>query len=71
MGVQRSRAYLEAGADCVYPIMLGDHDMIRSFVERVESLVNVLLRPGAPDLDAMRQLMVARVRWARDCTTWP
>jgi 2-methylisocitrate lyase-like PEP mutase family enzyme len=60
-GVRRARAYLEAGADCVYPIMLSDHDTIRAFVEMVEGPVNVLLGPDAPDLDALRQLMVARV----------
>jgi 2-methylisocitrate lyase-like PEP mutase family enzyme len=60
-GVRRARAYLEAGADCVYPIMLSDRDTIRAFVERAEGPVNVLLRPGVPSLDTLRRLMVARV----------
>jgi 2-methylisocitrate lyase-like PEP mutase family enzyme len=33
--IERARAYLDAGADCVYPIMLADGDAIARFVREV------------------------------------
>ncbi|MHB8311686.1 MAG: isocitrate lyase/PEP mutase family protein [Candidatus Dormibacteria bacterium] len=60
-GVCRARAYLEAGADCVYPILLNEQGLIESFVKQVEGPVNVLLGADAPDLATMRRLGVARV----------
>ncbi len=60
-GVRRARRYLDAGADCVYPIMLHDRATIRSFVEQVGGSVNVLLRSGVPSVDDLRRLKVARV----------
>jgi len=60
-GVKRSRAYLEAGADCVYPITISDEAAIGDFVQGVAGPVNVNLRAGTPGLDALRRLGVARV----------
>ena len=34
--VRRARLYLEAGADCVFPIRLADDELIGEFVRRVE-----------------------------------
>ncbi|HUY97382.1 MAG TPA: isocitrate lyase/phosphoenolpyruvate mutase family protein [Verrucomicrobiae bacterium] len=60
-GLLRAAAYLGAGADCVYPIMLSDPRTLRAFVERVGGPVNVLLGPGTLGLRALSQLGVARV----------
>jgi len=60
-GVRRGRAYLEAGADCVYPIMIQDENAIDAFVDGVGGAVNVNLRAGTPSLDMLRRLNVARV----------
>jgi 2-methylisocitrate lyase-like PEP mutase family enzyme len=60
-GIRRGRAYLEAGADCVYPIMISDERAIGAFVDGVGGNVNVNLRPGTPGLDTLRRLNVARV----------
>ena len=59
-GVRRARLYREAGATCVYPIVLGDEALIESFVAAVDAPVNILLRPGAPSVARLRELGVRR-----------
>ena len=39
--LDRGARYLAAGADCVYPIAVGDPDVIRSLVEGIPGPVNV------------------------------
>ncbi|HVA25674.1 MAG TPA: isocitrate lyase/phosphoenolpyruvate mutase family protein [Chloroflexota bacterium] len=60
-GVRRGRAYLAAGADCVYPITISDEHAIGAFVDGVGGAVNVNMRAGTPPLDVLRRLNVARV----------
>lgn len=62
-GVRRARLYLQAGADCVFPIRLSDEELIREFVERVDGPVNVVAA-GAPPLARLAQLGVARISYA-------
>lgn len=52
-GVERARAYLAAGADCVYPILI--RSPVKSFVDAVGGAVNVALLPefSVPDLAAV------------------
>jgi 2-methylisocitrate lyase-like PEP mutase family enzyme len=57
----RARAYLAAGADCVYPITLDDPDAIGRLVQAVDAPVNILLRPGSPSVARLRELGVRRV----------
>lgn len=57
----RSRAYLAAGADCVYPIWLTDSDAIGRLVSELAAPVNVLLRPGSPDVEQLTALGVRRI----------
>ncbi|MEV0620922.1 isocitrate lyase/phosphoenolpyruvate mutase family protein [Nonomuraea sp. NPDC050404] len=59
--VARGRRYLEAGADCVYPIGLGDEDEIRALVGEVGGPVNIYFRPGMHDLARLAEIGVARV----------
>jgi 2-methylisocitrate lyase-like PEP mutase family enzyme len=59
--IRRARAYAAAGADCVYPILLTEVDAIGRIVNEVDTAVNVLLRPGAPSIDRLRQLGVRRI----------
>ncbi|WP_219463811.1 isocitrate lyase/PEP mutase family protein [Nonomuraea rhizosphaerae] len=61
--VDRARRYLEAGADCVYPIGLADEDEIGALVGEVEGPVNVLFKPGVPSLARLAELGVARVSY--------
>ena len=62
--LRRASAYLEAGADCVYPIALWETDALRSFTSEVGGPVNVTRLPQAPSLVELAALGVARVSWA-------
>ena len=62
-GVERARAYLDAGADCVYPIFLRDADARRSFVEATPGPVNVLAMPGQGTFRELAADGVARVSY--------
>ncbi|MBB2913699.1 2-methylisocitrate lyase-like PEP mutase family enzyme [Streptosporangium becharense] len=59
--VRRGRRYLEAGADCVYPIMATEPETISALAEGIGGPVNVLFRPGMPSLEELAELGVARV----------
>src|SRR5919204_1588638 len=62
--LQRANAYLEAGADCVYPIALWETDALRRFISEVRGPVNVIRLPQMPSLAELAGLGVARVSWA-------
>jgi len=59
--VERCKAYLAAGADCVYPFGLRDPATIAELVRAVAGPVNITGRPGMPDASALERLGVARV----------
>jgi len=61
---ERANAYLEAGADCVYPIALWEPSALRRFVAEVPGPVNVIRLPQTPSLAELAALGVARVSWA-------
>jgi 2-methylisocitrate lyase-like PEP mutase family enzyme len=62
--VDRCRAYLAAGADCVYPIGLSDLEAIRQLTSQLGAPVNIMGRPGSPTLPQLRAAGVARVSTA-------
>jgi 2-methylisocitrate lyase-like PEP mutase family enzyme len=62
--VRRANAYLEAGADCVYPIALWEPDALRRFISEVSGPVNVIRLLQMPSLAELAALGVARVSWA-------
>ena len=61
--LQRAKAYLEAGVDCVFPIILWETDALRRFTSEVGGPVNVVRLPQAPSLKELATLGVARVSW--------
>jgi 2-methylisocitrate lyase-like PEP mutase family enzyme len=61
--LRRANAYLEAGVDCVYPIVLWEADALRRFMSEVRGPVNVVRLPPAPSLAELAALGVARVSW--------
>jgi 2-methylisocitrate lyase-like PEP mutase family enzyme len=61
--LRRANAYLEAGVDCVYPIILWETDALRRFASEVRGPVNVVRLPQAPSLAELAALGVARVSW--------
>jgi 2-methylisocitrate lyase-like PEP mutase family enzyme len=62
--VQRANAYLQAGADCIYPIGILDGNMIANLVKAINGPINILGGPPAPTLPELAQLGVARVSLA-------
>src|SRR5882672_1314530 len=46
--VRRARLYLDAGADCVYPISLRDPALVAQLVKELDSPVNVNINPSEP-----------------------
>lgn len=67
--VHRAKAYLAAGADCVYPIGLVDGHALAAFVQAIAAPVNVGARPGVPALAELARLGVARVSTATRLAT--
>jgi 2-methylisocitrate lyase-like PEP mutase family enzyme len=61
--LERANAYLEAGADCAYPIVLWETDALRRFMSEVRGPVNVVRLPQAPSLAELAALGVVRVSW--------
>jgi 2-methylisocitrate lyase-like PEP mutase family enzyme len=61
--VRRANAYLEAGADCVYPIVLSEADALRRFMSDVRGPVNVIGGAHSPSPVELAALGVARVGW--------
>lgn len=61
--LRRANAYLEAGVDCVYPIVLWETDALRRFTSEVRGPVNVARLPQAPPLAELAAAGVARVSW--------
>ena len=60
--VERGNAYLEAGADCVYPIAC-PVDAVADLARRMSGPINVLVIPGLPEPHELQALGVARMTW--------
>jgi 2-methylisocitrate lyase-like PEP mutase family enzyme len=61
--VRRAQVYLEAGVDCVYPIVLWEAAALRTFMSEVPGPVNITRLPQAPSLAELTELGVVRVSW--------
>lgn len=59
--VERCKAYLAAGADCVYPFGLRDPETIGRSTAAVPAPVNITGRAGMPDAASLERLGVARI----------
>jgi 2-methylisocitrate lyase-like PEP mutase family enzyme len=62
--LERASAYVEAGADCVYPIALWEPDALRLFMSKVRGPVNVTRVPQGSPAAELAAFGVARVSWA-------
>ncbi len=62
--LRRARTYLDAGADCVYPIGLWQADALATLVAACPGPVNVLRVPPGPSPAKLAQLGVARISYA-------
>ena len=59
--ITRARAYLEAGADCFYPILLGDLDTLKRIYEAIRAPINVLAPTSKATLEELEEAGIARV----------
>jgi 2-methylisocitrate lyase-like PEP mutase family enzyme len=57
--VGRANAYLDAGADCAYPILCPP-EAVQALVDGIAGPVNVLLRPGLQQPPELERMGVAR-----------
>jgi len=62
--IERGRAYLQAGADCIFPIGLRDLSVIEKLVREINGPINVVGGPWLPPIPALERLGVARVSLA-------
>jgi 2-methylisocitrate lyase-like PEP mutase family enzyme len=63
--IQRGRLYLEAGADCVFPIGAPDEGAIAALVDGIPGPINVIAGfRGAPGQARLRELGVRRISYA-------
>ena len=64
--VRRARAYVDAGADCVFPIALWQRDALAAFLAEAPAPVNAMRipRPGALSTAELAELGVARISYA-------
>ena len=61
--IERATAYLNAGADCVFPITVADRADVEAIVARVAGPVAVMSVTGLPALDELESIGVARFTW--------
>jgi 2-methylisocitrate lyase-like PEP mutase family enzyme len=61
-GLKRARKYLDAGADCVYPIFLSDVSAMREYVALGPT--NIMYGPGSITLGELARLGMARISLA-------
>jgi 2-methylisocitrate lyase-like PEP mutase family enzyme len=61
--LRRANAYVDAGVDCVYPIILWEPEALRSFAAQARGPVNVARVPQGPPLAELAALGIARVSW--------
>jgi 2-methylisocitrate lyase-like PEP mutase family enzyme len=66
--VQRAKAYLAAGADCVYPFGAIDMDTVARLVKAIGAPINIAARAGTPPAAELQRLGVARVSIASGAT---
>jgi 2-methylisocitrate lyase-like PEP mutase family enzyme len=66
--VKRGKAYLAAGADCIYVFALTDLAIIAGITRALAAPVNIVGRPGTPPLAALESAGVARVSIATGAT---
>lgn len=59
--ITRARAYLAAGADCVYPILAKDAAQISRIAQAVSAPVNALCFPAGPTLRTLVEAGATRV----------
>jgi 2-methylisocitrate lyase-like PEP mutase family enzyme len=66
--IARGKAYLAAGADCLYPFALADLGVVAKLVHALGAPINLVGRPGTPPVADMEAAGVTRVTVASGLT---
>lgn len=61
--LERGKAYLDAGADCIFVPGMRNPDVIRAVVDHWKAPVNILAGPGVPSIPDLAALGVKRVSY--------
>jgi 2-methylisocitrate lyase-like PEP mutase family enzyme len=61
--IARAREYINAGVDCVFPILMHDVDVITAFLDAVHFPVNIFAVPPAPSNAVLAGMGVARISY--------
>jgi 2-methylisocitrate lyase-like PEP mutase family enzyme len=61
--INRARDYINAGVDCVFPILLHDVDVITAFLDAVQFPINIFAVPPAPPNPVLATMGVARISY--------
>lgn len=64
--LRRGRAYLAAGADCVFPIMVSDEPTIRAFVSEPDGPINTICEPDPLEIKRLAELGIPRISFGGD-----
>jgi len=67
--LRRARLYVDAGADCIFPIMVFDDGTIRALVAGVDAPVNALARVDSAAVSRLAALGVARISFGSGLAT--
>jgi 2-methylisocitrate lyase-like PEP mutase family enzyme len=67
--VLRAKAYLAAGADCIFPITLVDKETLKALVGAVDAPINVAAQAGMPNVAELRMTGIARLSTASRLAT--
>ncbi|HEY5392116.1 MAG TPA: isocitrate lyase/phosphoenolpyruvate mutase family protein [Hanamia sp.] len=59
--LKRGKAYMDAGADCIFPIVMKQKKDIQNLISNLQCPTNILALPGVPDLKILNEIGVARV----------
>jgi 2-methylisocitrate lyase-like PEP mutase family enzyme len=59
--LERGKAYLEAGADCIFVPGLKEPEHIRAVVAQWKAPINILAGPGVPSIPELAKLGVGRI----------
>jgi 2-methylisocitrate lyase-like PEP mutase family enzyme len=66
--VKRAKAYLAAGADCIYPFGFIDLDTVGRLAKAIPAPINIVARAGTPPVSELQKLGIARVTIASGAT---
>lgn len=59
--LKRGKAYMNAGADCFFPVLMTQKTSIQNIITELNCPVNIIAIAGVPDLKTLNELGVARV----------